>query len=369
MIIGIPREIKSKEYRVGATPREVKVLSDNGHPVMLEQSAGIGAGFADDDYRKAGAEILRSPDELWERAEMIYKVKEPLKPEYTRMREGQIVFTYFHLAPDLPLTEGVLKSKCTAIAFETIEKEKTLPCLTPMSEIAGRMAVQCGAAFMQINNGGRGILLGGVPGVSRANVVIIGGGIVGVNAAKMAIGLGANVTILDIDLDRLRYLDDIFENKITTLASSPGAIEECAASADLLVGAVLVTGAKAPKLVTEAMVKKMPTGSVVVDVAIDQGGCIETSRVTYHDDPVYEKHGVIHYCVGNIPGTVARTSTQALANATFPYALKIANMGWKEALKSDPGFLLGLNAHAGTLTCPAVGVAHDIKSVTPGDVL
>jgi len=369
MIIGVPKEIKSKEYRVGATPREIKTFSMNNHQVLVEKNAGVGAGFSDEEYRKAGAQIVESPDELWEKAGMVYKVKEPLEPEYTRMREGQIVFTYFHLAPDLPLTRGTLDSKCTAIAFETIECGGALPCLTPMSEIAGRMAVQCGVAFMQINNGGCGVLLGGVPGVARSNVAIIGGGIVGTNSAKMAIGLGANVTVLDINLDRLRYLDDIFENKINTLAASPGAIEECAATADLVIGAVLVAGAKAPKLVTEDMVAKMKPGSVIVDVAIDQGGCIETSHVTYHDDPVYEKHGVIHYCVGNIPGTVARTSTVALANATFPYALKLANLGWEEALKNDSGFLKGLNAHEGVLTCPAVGEAHGIESVQPGDVL
>lgn len=369
MIIGVPKEIKAREYRVGATPREVAGFTGAGHKVLVEKHAGAGAGFPDDDYKAAGAQILETSDQVWAEAEMIYKVKEPLAPEYDKMREGQVLFTYFHLAPDRPLTDAVLKSKCTAIAFETIEKGRTLPCLTPMSEIAGRMSIQCGATFLQINNGGRGVLPGGVPGVAPADVVIVGGGIVGTNAAKMAVGLGADVTILDIDLDRLRYLDDIFQGRLTTIAASPAAIAECASKADLLIGAVLVKGAKTPCLVTEAMVAQMPKGSVIVDVAIDQGGCVETSHVTYHDDPVFEKHGVMHYCVGNIPGAVARTSTLALANATFPYAMQIASLGWRQALLRDEGLALGLNAHAGTLTCPPVGEAHGIESVEPKDVL
>jgi alanine dehydrogenase len=369
MIIGIPKEIKTLEYRMGTTPREIAGFVTYGHQVLVEKNAGAGAGFPDDEYIAAGATILNTSDDVWDKAEMIYKVKEPLSAEYPKMKEGQIVFTYFHLAPDRPLTDAVLASKCTAIAFETIEKNGTLPCLTPMSEIAGRMSIQCGATYLQINNGGRGVLLGGVPGEAPANVVIVGGGIVGTNAAKMAVGLGANVSILDIDLDRLRYLDDIFTGRLTTLAASPASIAKATSAADLVIGAVLVKGAKAPRLVTREMVAKMPKGSVIVDVAIDQGGCVETAQVTYHDDPVYTVDGVLHYCVGNIPGAVARTSTLALANATFPYALKIANQGWKKALRSDQGFLLGLNAYAGTLTCPPVGEAHCIDCVEPKDVI
>ncbi len=369
MVIGVPKEIKDKEFRVSATPVQAYGFVAAGHKVLVEKNAGIGAGFPDSEYAAAGAEIVDSADTVWAKADMIYKVKEPLEAEYPRMREGQVVFTYFHLAPAPELTQACLKSKATCIAFETIEKGRTLPLLAPMSEIAGRMSIICGAYFSQIHAGGTGTLPGGVPGVAPGNVLIVGGGIVGTNAAKMAVGLRANVAITDIDLDRLRYLDDIFGGTVKTIASSPAAIADYAAQADILVGSVLIKGAKAPQLVTEDIVKTMKKGAVIVDVAIDQGGAVETSHVTYHTDPVFMKHGVCHYCVGNMPGAYARTSSQALANATFPYAMKLVNMGWKKALASDPGFLMGLNAHDGKLTCAPVGKDQNIPCVAPESVL
>lgn len=362
MIVGLPKEIKDNEYRVGLTPAGVRALTDAGHKIFVETNAGAGSGFGDDLYKLAGARILNSAEDVWAKGEMIVKVKEPIKPEYTRMREGQLLFTYLHLAPDFELTKQLLKRKVTGVAYETIVgRNGTLPLLTPMSEVAGRMAIQVGAQYLEKMNGGRGILLGGVPGVPAARVVIIGGGVVGTNAAKMAVGLGAQVTIIDNNLDRLRELDDIFLSRITTLASSRYAIQEAISHADLIIGGVLVPGAAAPKLVTKEMLKDVPDGAVIVDVAVDQGGCIETTHATTHSNPTYYVEGVLHYCVANMPGAVPRTSTFALTNATLPYALKLANHGFHEAIKSDKGLLEGVNTYAGKLTYEAVAQAQDLE--------
>src|SRR5947209_12719010 len=362
MIIGLPKEIKDNEYRVGLTPAGVRALSDAKHKVVVEKSAGEGSGFEDDLYERAGATILESPDEVWAQGEMIVKVKEPIAPEYPRMREGQVLFTYLHLATDKELTKQLLERKVTGVAYETItDRRGTLPLLTPMSEVAGRMAIQVGATYLEKMNGGRGILLGGVPGVPAANVVIIGGGIVGTEAAKMAVGLGAKVTIIDRNLDRLRQLDDIFLSKVQTLASSRYAIEESIAHADLVIGAVLVVGAAAPKLVTRDMLKLVPQGSVLVDVAVDQGGCFETTHATTHSNPTYYEEGVLHYCVANMPGAVPRTSTFALTNATLPYALDLANKGFEQAIKDDSGLREGVNTYAGKLTYEAVATSQNLE--------
>ena len=362
MIVGLPKEIKDNEYRVGLTPAGVRALTDAGHKVVVERSAGEGSGFENDLYERAGATILDSPDDVWAEGEMIVKVKEPIAPEYPRMREGQLLFTYLHLAPDPQQTEALLKNKVTGIAYETITDRKgTLPLLTPMSEVAGRMAIQVGATYLEKMNGGRGILLGGVPGVPAAHVVIIGGGVVGTNAAKIAVGMGARVTIIDNNLDRLRELDDIFLSKVSTLASSAYMIHDAISQADLIVGAVLVPGAAAPKLVTRSMLKDVPNGAVIVDVAVDQGGCIETTHPTTHSDPTYYVEGVLHYCVANMPGAVPRTSTFALTNATLPYALKLANKGFMAAISSDPGLKEGVNTYAGHLTYEAVAVAQGLE--------
>ena len=361
MIVGLPKEIKDNEYRVGLTPAGVRALTDAGHQVIVEKNAGEGSGFDDSLYQKAGAQIIDSPDDIWAQADMIVKVKEPIAPEYPRMREGQLLFTYLHLAPDPELTTQLLQRKVTGIAYETITDRKgTLPLLTPMSEVAGRMAIQVGAHFLEKMAGGRGILLGGVPGVPAARVVIIGGGVVGTNAAKMAVGLGAHVTIIDNNLDRLRELDDIFLSKISTLASSAYMIHDAISSADLIVGAVLVPGAAAPRLVTRGMLKDVPNGAVIVDVAVDQGGCIETTHPTTHSDPTYYVEGVLHYCVANMPGAVPRTSTFALTNATLPYALKLANKGFFEAIRNDPGLKEGVNTYAGHCTYQAVAEAQGL---------
>ena len=361
MIVGLPKEIKDNEYRVGLTPAGVRALSDSGHEVIVEKSAGDGSGFADGLYEKAGAQIIDSADDVWARAEMIVKVKEPIAPEYPRMREGQLLFTYLHLAPDRPLTEELLKRKVTGIAYETItDRRGGLPLLTPMSEVAGRMAIQVGAHYLEKMAGGRGILLGGVPGVPAARVVIIGGGVVGTNAAKIAVGMGAYVTIIDNNLERLRELDDIFLSKISTLASSAYMIHDAISNADLIVGAVLVPGAAAPRLVTRNMLKDVPNGAVIVDVAVDQGGCIETTHPTTHSDPTYYVEGVLHYCVANMPGAVPRTSTFALTNATLPYALKLANKGFFEAIRSDNGLKEGVNTFAGHCTYQAVAEAQGL---------
>ncbi|HEX9919068.1 MAG TPA: alanine dehydrogenase [Pyrinomonadaceae bacterium] len=370
MLVGLPKEIKDNEYRVGMTPAGVRALVDAGHKVVVERGAGEGSGFDDTLYERAGASILESPDEVWAQGEMIVKVKEPVAPEYPRMREGQLLFTYLHLAPDLELTRQLLERKVTGVAYETITDRKgTLPLLTPMSEVAGRMAIQVGAQYLEKMRGGRGVLLGGVPGVPAAKVVIIGGGVVGTNSAKMAVGLGAHVTIIDNNLDRLRELDDIFLSRITTLASSAYAIQGAIAEADLIVGAVLVPGAAAPKLVTREMLKKVPNGAVIVDVAVDQGGCIETTHPTTHSDPTYYVEGVLHYCVANMPGAVPRTSTFALTNATLPYTLKLANKGFLSAVASDPGLKAGVNTYAGKLTYEAVAQAQNLEYSPFDDML
>ena len=367
MLIGLPKEIKDNEYRVGMTPAGVRALTDAGHKVVVERKAGEGSGFEDALYERAGATMLDTADEVWAQGEMIVKVKEPIAPEYPRMREGQVLFTYLHLAPDLELTKQLLERKVTGVAYETITDRKgTLPLLTPMSEVAGRMAIQVGAQYLEKMSGGRGVLLGGVPGVPAAKVVIIGGGVVGTNSAKMAVGLGAHVTIIDNNLDRLRELDDIFLSRITTLASSAYAIQGAISEADLIVGAVLVPGAAAPKLITREMLKKVPNGAVIVDVAVDQGGCIETTHPTTHSDPTYYVEGVLHYCVANMPGAVPRTSTFALTNATLPYTLKLANKGFLTAVTSDPGLKEGVNTYAGKLTYEAVAQAQGLE-YTPLD--
>jgi len=369
VIVGLPKEIKDNEYRVGLTPAGVRALKDAGHEIIVEKGAGEGSGFEDSLYERAGATINESADDVWAKADMIVKVKEPIAPEYPRMREGQLLFTYLHLAPDHELTKQLIERKVTGIAYETITDRKgTLPLLTPMSEVAGRMAIQVGAHYLEKMSGGRGILLGGVPGVPAARVVIIGGGVVGTNAAKMAVGMGAHVTIIDNNLDRLRELDDIFLSKISTLASSAYMIQDAISEADLIVGAVLVPGAAAPKLITKNMLKGVPNGAVIVDVAVDQGGCIETTHPTTHSNPTYYVEGVLHYCVANMPGAVPRTSTFALTNATLPYALKLAGKGFYEAISRDPGLKEGVNTFAGHCTYEAVAVAQEI-SFTPLDQL
>ena len=369
MIVGLPKEIKDNEYRVGLTPAGVRALTDAGHAVVVERNAGSGSGFEDNLYERAGARIIESADEIWAQAEMIVKVKEPIEAEYHRMRGGQLLFTYLHLAPDKTLTEELLKRKVTGIAYETItDRRGGLPLLTPMSEVAGRMAIQVGAHYLEKMSGGRGILLGGVPGVPAARVVIIGGGVVGTNAAKIAVGMGAHVTIIDNNLDRLRELDDIFLSKISTLASSAYMIHDAICEADLIVGAVLVPGAAAPRLVTRSMLKDVPNGAVIVDVAVDQGGCIETTHPTTHSDPTYYVEGVLHYCVANMPGAVPRTSTFALTNATLPYAVKLANKGFMKAITSDEGLKAGVNTYAGHCTYKAVASAQELK-YTPLDDL
>jgi alanine dehydrogenase len=370
VIVGLPKEIKDNEYRVGLTPAGVRALTDAGHKVIVERSAGGGSGFEDALYERAGATIIESADDVWADAEMIVKVKEPIEPEYPRMREGQLLFTYLHLAPDPKQTQALLERKVTGIAYETItDRRGTLPLLTPMSEVAGRMAVQVGAQYLEKMNGGRGVLLGGVPGVPAARVVIIGGGVVGTNAAKIAVGMGAQVTIVDKNLDRLRELDDIFLSKISTLASSAYAIHGEIAEADLIIGAVLVPGAAAPKLVTREMLKDVSKGSVIVDVAVDQGGCIETTRPTTHSNPTYYVEDVLHYCVANMPGAVPRTSTFALTNATLPYALRLANRGFLDAISSDPGLKEGVNTYAGRMTYKAVADDQGLEYTALDEIL
>ncbi|HSE22734.1 MAG TPA: alanine dehydrogenase [Pyrinomonadaceae bacterium] len=370
MIVGLPKEIKDNEYRVGLTPAGVRALKDAGHEIVVETNAGGGSGFEDPLYQRAGARIVESADEVWAKADMIVKVKEPIEPEYPRMRAGQLLFTYLHLAPDRELTKQLIERKVTGIAYETItDRRGTLPLLTPMSEVAGRMAIQVGAHYLEKMSGGRGILLGGVPGVPAARVVIIGGGVVGTNAAKIAVGMGAHVTMIDNNLDRLRELDDIFLSKISTLASSAYMIHDAISQADLIVGAVLVPGAAAPKLITKNMLKDVPNGAVIVDVAVDQGGCIETTHPTTHSNPTYYVEGVLHYCVANMPGAVPRTSTFALTNATLPYAVKLANKGFHDAINSDPGLKEGVNTYAGHCTYEAVALAQGINFTPLSDLL
>ncbi|MCL7745662.1 alanine dehydrogenase [Halalkalibacter alkaliphilus] len=344
MIIGVPKEIKNNENRVAITPAGVLAFTQAGHTVLIESGAGRGSGFTDDDYKEAGAMLRPHAAQVWKEAEMVMKVKEPMREEYCFFRKGLILFTYLHLAAEPFLTEALVKNEVVAIAYETVEVNGTLPLLTPMSEVAGRMASQIGAQLLEKTKGGKGILLSGVPGVKRGKVTIIGGGIVGTNAAKIAIGLGAEVTMIDVNPDRLRQLDDTYKSDITTLMSNSLNITEAVADADLVIGAVLIPGAKAPKLVTDEMVQRMAPGSVVVDVAIDQGGIVATAdRVTTHDQPTYEKYGVVHYAVGNMPGAVPRTSTIALTNVTIPYALQIANKGLKKALLENEALKKGLN--------------------------
>lgn len=362
MKIGLPKEIKDNEYRVGLTPAGVHALAGAGHTVYVEKSAGEGSGFTDEQYVSAGATMLETADEIWAAGDMIVKVKEPIALEYPRMRENQLLFTYLHLAPEFELTKQMMERNVTGVAYETItDKQGRLPLLTPMSEVAGRMSVQVGATYLEKMNGGKGILLGGVPGVPAANVVIIGGGIVGTEAAKMAVGLGAKVTIIDRNLDRLRQLDDIFLSKVQTLASSRYQIEEAISHADLVIGAVLVVGAAAPKLVTRDMLHLIPQGAVLVDVAVDQGGCFETTRATTHSNPTYYEEGVLHYCVANMPGAVPRTSTFALTNATLPYALDLANKGFERAIADDAGLWEGVNTYAGKCTYEAVATSQNIE--------
>jgi len=351
MIIGIPKETKAQEYRVAATPAGVSSFIANGHKVYVERSAGAGSGFPDDEYSRAGAEILDDASAIFAVADLIYKVKEPLEPEYKLLRKGQVLFTFLHLAPDPIQTQALIDSGVTAIAYETVQLDSgTLPLLAPMSEIAGKLSVQIGASLLQKENSGSGVLLGGLPGVAPGHVVIIGGGIAGTGAAKIACGLGARVTILDLSLDRLAYLQDILPSHVSTIASTPHAIEEQVAAADLLVGAVLIPGAKAPKLITEKMVKSMRPGSVIVDISIDQGGIVETMEfITSHKDPFFVSHGIVHYSVPNIPGAVPRTSTLALSNSTLPYALKIANLGAERAMAANPALLKGLSVYKGNL--------------------
>ncbi len=366
MLVGCPKEIKPQEYRVGLTPHAAREAVAHGHEVIIETGAGAGAGFADSDYVAAGAEVVDSAEEVFARAEMIVKVKEPQAVERKMLREGQVLFAYLHLAPDPEQTRDLLASGVTAIAYETVtDAQGGLPLLAPMSEVAGKLAPQVGAWTLQKANGGRGVLLGGVPGVGPARVVVIGGGVVGTHAARVAAGMGADVTVLDRSLPRLRYLDDVFGGHFKTAYASAGNTQELAREADLVVGAVLIPGAAAPKLVHRADLAQMKPGAALVDVAIDQGGCFETSHPTTHEDPIYEVDGIMHYCVANMPGAVARTSTIALGNATMPFMLALADKGWRKACEEDPHLLDGLNVHAGKLTYYAVGKALGIDVISP----
>ncbi|UCC26286.1 MAG: alanine dehydrogenase [Gemmatimonadales bacterium] len=370
MLIGVPKEIKREEYRVALTPAGAEALTAAGHQVMVEKGAGLPSGFTDDFYENAGVEIVEAAEEVWSRAEMIMKVKEPIEPEWPRMRPGQLLFTYFHFAASEPLTRAVMDSGAVALAYETVELPNgELPLLTPMSEVAGRMAIQEGAKYLERHSGGAGVLLGGVPGVLPGKVLVLGGGIVGVNAAKMAAGLGARVSIMDISLPRLRYLSDVMPANVNLLYSTRYAVRKQLEDSDLVVGAVLIPGKKAPSLVTREDLKTMKPGSVIVDVAVDQGGCVETIKPTTHDDPIYTVDGVIHYAVANMPGGVPRTSTLALTNATLPYALTLADRGWKAACNADPALALGLNVVDGKVTYPGVAEAFGLECHDPAAFL
>jgi alanine dehydrogenase len=371
LILGVPKETKSNEDRVAVTPAGVQALTKAGHKLLIETGAGLGSGISDEDFVSAGADMHTATSEIYSWSDILLKVKEPLFHEYAMLREGQVVFTYLHLAREPELTSVLVEKKVIAIAYETIQLDNgTLPLLIPMSEVAGRMAVQVGSHFLEKPYGGRGILLGGVPGVPAADVVVIGAGTVGANAVKIAVGMGAQVTVIDRSEDRLRYLDDLYGGRIKTVVSNQFYIEQAVRYADLLIGAVLVVGAKAPKLVTEEMVKKMKPGSVIVDVSIDQGGSIETmDRVTTHSDPVYERHGVIHYSVANMPGAVARTSTFALTNATLPYALELANKGYLKAILDNRALARGVNVYKGKITCRAVGESLNMDSCELDEIL
>lgn len=362
MIIGVPKEIKDNEYRVSLTPGGVETLTQAGHQVLVQAGAGEGSGFSDEEYTRAGAEIVRDAAQTWNQAEMVMKVKEPLPQEFGFLREGLLLYTYLHLAAEPEVTKQLLKRKVTTVAYETVQLPNgSLPLLTPMSEVAGRMSVQVAAHYLEKMNGGRGKLLGGVPGVRPADVVILGGGTVGINAAMIALGMGAHVTIIDINADRLRYLHEVLHGNLTTLSSNPRNIADSVRHADVVIGAVLVPGAKAPHLVTREMIKTMVPGSVIVDVAVDQGGCIETTRPTTHSNPIFVVDGIIHYCVTNMPGAVPRTSTYALSNATLPYALKLANLGFAEAVRRDSALAKGVNTYAGHVTCEGVAIAHGLE--------
>jgi alanine dehydrogenase len=370
MIVGLPKEIKDNENRVALVPGGVRALTSARHEVVVEQGAGIGSGIADAEYTAAGARILPTADDVFAKADMIVKVKEPVGPEYQRLRSGQILYTYLHLAPAKDLTQMLLDRGVSGVAYETITASNgSLPLLTPMSEVAGRMSIHVGAFYLQKSNGGRGVLLSGVPGVPPADVVIIGGGVVGTNAAKIAAGMGADVTILEMSPDRMRELDDIFFGRVKTVASNAQTLEEGCRRADLLVGAVLIPGAAAPKLVSRELISRMKKGAVAVDVAVDQGGCFETTHATTHSDPVYTVDGVIHYCVANMPGAVARTSTFALTNSTLRYALELANKGLAKAVRENPHLADGLNTHAGKLTYRAVAEAQGRPYTPMGEAI
>ena len=370
MLIGVPKEIKNHEYRIGLTPSGARELVANGHKVIVQRDGGKSIGLTNEMYQKAGAEIVDGAEEIFARADMIIKVKEPQPGECTMLRKGQILYTYLHLAPDPEQTKALIASGCTAIAYETVtDRNGGLPLLAPMSEVAGRMSIQAGAHALEKAQGGSGVLLGGVPGVMPAEVLVIGGGVVGINAARMAMGMNAHVTILDRSLNRLKELDELYGDRLTTIYSTHDAIEERLAGADLVIGAVLVPGAAAPKLISREQLKLMRPGSVLVDVAIDQGGCFETSKATTHQNPTYEVDGIIHYCVANMPGGVARTSTFALTNATLPFAVQLANKGYKQAMLDDPHLLNGLNVHAGKVTYEAVARDLGYDYVPAADAL
>ncbi|WP_242901755.1 alanine dehydrogenase [Actinomadura terrae] len=370
MKIGVPQEIKNHEYRVAITPAGVHELTRHGHEVFVERGAGIGSAIPDEDFTAAGAKILDGPDEVWAEGDLILKVKEPIAAEYHRMRSGQTLFTYLHLAASRECTDALLASGVTAIAYETVQlPDRSLPLLAPMSEVAGRLAPQVGAYNLMAFNGGRGVLPGGVPGVAPAKVVVIGGGVSGLNAAQIAVGMGADVTILDVNVDRLRHIDAIYQGRLRTLVSNSLTIEQQVRAADLVIGAVLIPGAKAPTLVSNDLVAGMKSGSVLVDIAIDQGGCFEDSRPTTHADPTYRVHDSIFYCVANMPGSVPNTSTYALTNVTLPYAVAIADQGWREALRGNVALALGLNTHAGELVYDHVAEAHGLPHTPLASIL
>lgn len=370
MDIGVPREIKDHEYRVGLTPGGVKELVLDGHQVLVQRGAGQGIGVEDKDYAAAGAELVTEASDIYSRAQLVIKVKEPQPEEYQQLSAGQVIFTYLHLAPDLAQTQGLLASGCTAIAYETVtDAQGGLPLLAPMSEVAGRMAIQAGAHCLEKAQGGRGVLLGGVPGVSPARVLILGGGVVGINAARMAMGLGADVTLVDTSLARLKELDLLYGPNLKTLYSTTDNIEKELVRSELVIGAVLIPGASAPKLITKDMLALLPKGAVLIDVAIDQGGCFESSRITTHQNPTYDVDGIVHYCVTNMPGAVAYTSTFALTNATLPYVKALANLGWQEAVRQDVHLAQGVNVHLGQVICPAVAAAHQLPHTPLAQVL
>jgi alanine dehydrogenase len=370
MKIGVPKEIKTNENRVALIPVGAELLKSHGHEVWVEKSAGVGSGFDDEDYMRAGAKIINNPAEIFGAVEMIMKVKEPLPSEYPLLREGQMIFTYFHFAASRELTQAVIKSKCIAIAYETVQTpDRALPLLVPMSEVAGRMSIQEGARCLEKLFGGKGILIGGVPGVEPAHVVILGGGVVGTNAAKIAAGLGARVQIVDVNLERLRYLDDVAPKNVSTIMSNPANIRKAIAAADLVVGAVLIPGAKAPRLITREMLMLMKKGSVIVDVAVDQGGCVETIHPTTHENPTYEVDGIVHYGVANMPGAVPMTSTVALTNATLPYAIQIANNGFPKCVQESSAIAMGVNIVHGQVTYKSVAEAFSLPYVPLEDVL